>query len=95
MMDANYQDLQCADLKHILKSKGIPFSNKRKQDLVELCESADALNSPGIYQNDSEKKGCNQETDGSGKTIINIHVTTLESYGVVIWLPSQLTIPVM
>lgn len=94
-MDANYQDLQCADLKHILKSKGIPFSNKRKQDLVELCESADALNSPGIYQNDSEKKGCNQETDGSGKTIINIYVTTLESSGVVIWLPSQLTIPLM
>lgn len=87
MMDANYQDLQCADLKHILKSEGIPFSNKRKF-LVELCESADALNSPGIYQHDSEKKGCNQETDGSGKTIINIHVTALESSGVVILLPS-------
>lgn len=45
MMDANcnYQDLQCADLKHILKTNGIPFWNKRKQDLFDLCEIADAL----------------------------------------------------
>lgn len=69
MMDANYQDLQCADLKHILKSKGIPFSNKRKQDLVELCESADALNSPGIYQNDSEKKALIKRRTVRGKQL--------------------------
>lgn len=68
-MDANYQDLQCADLKHILKSEGIPFSNKRKQDLVELCESADALNSPGIYQNDSEKKALIKRRTVRGKQL--------------------------
>lgn len=68
-MDANYQDLQCADLKHILKSEGIPFSNKRKQDLVELCESADALNLPGIYQNDSEKKALIKRRTVRGKQL--------------------------
>lgn len=69
MMDANYQDLQCADLKHILKSKGIPFSNKRQQDLVELCESTDALNSPGIYQNGSEKKALIKRRTVRGKQL--------------------------
>ena len=69
-MDANSnnQDLQCADLKHILKTKGIPFSNKRKQDLVDLCESADALNLPGIDQNDSEKEASIERRTVRGKT---------------------------
>jgi hypothetical protein len=35
--------LQCAELRQILKSKGIPFSNKNKQELVDLCETAEAL----------------------------------------------------
>ncbi|XP_065944675.1 uncharacterized protein [Magallana gigas] len=68
VMDANYQDLQCADLKHILKTKGIPFSNKRKQDLVDLCERADALNLPGIDQNDSEKEASIERRTVRGKT---------------------------
>lgn len=63
-MDANcnYQDLQCADLKHIMKTKGFPFL---EQHLADLCERADALNFPGIDQNDSEKEVINLETDGS------------------------------
>lgn len=53
-MASNYHGLQCADLKQILKSKGIPFSNKNKQDLVDLCESADALDLPQINLDDVE-----------------------------------------
>nr|XP_034338682.1 uncharacterized protein LOC117692991 isoform X1 [Crassostrea gigas] len=68
VMDANYQDLQCADLEHILKPKGIPFSNKRKQELVYLCESADALNLPGIDQNDSEKEASIERRTVRAKT---------------------------
>lgn len=61
-MDANctYQDLQYANLKHIPKTEGVSFRNKRKQDLVDLGESTKA-------QNDSKKsrRASNQETHGA------------------------------
>lgn len=42
--NTNYHCLPCADLNSILKDKGIPYSSKRKVELIYLCESAEALN---------------------------------------------------
>ena len=44
MENTNYRSLQCNSLGQILKTKGIPHSNKRKEELVNLFESAEALN---------------------------------------------------
>lgn len=51
------------------KLKAFLFSNKRKQHLADLSERADALNFPGIDQNDSEKEVFNLETDGSRENL--------------------------
>lgn len=54
--NTNYRSLQCADLNAILKDKGIPYSNKRKEELIDLCESAEALNLPTIGQIDDDSE---------------------------------------
>lgn len=42
--NTNYHCLLCADLNAILKDKGISYSSKRKEELIDLCESAEAEN---------------------------------------------------
>jgi hypothetical protein len=53
-MALNYNGLQCSDLRQILKSKGVPFSNKNKQELIDLCETADALQLPQANHDDAD-----------------------------------------
>lgn len=50
--NTNYYCLQCADLNVILK--GIPYSSKRKVELIDLCESAEALNLQTLGQIDDD-----------------------------------------
>jgi hypothetical protein len=37
-----------------MKSKGIPFLNKNKQKLVDLCETAEALKLPQANHDDAD-----------------------------------------
>ena len=50
--NTNYRSLQCYSLGQILKIKAFLIQTKEKGQLVNLCESAEALNLPPIDQND-------------------------------------------
>ena len=62
--------IECNSLGQILKLKGIPHSKKRKEELVNLCESAEALNLPPIDQNDNFEAYTSRRTV-KGKTYPN------------------------
>lgn len=66
--NTNYRSLQCADLNAILKDKGFPYSNKRKEELIDLCESAEALNLPTIGQIDDDLGASISRRTVKGKT---------------------------
>ena len=52
----NYRGLQCPALSQILQSKGIQHSNKKKDELVDLCEGAEALKLPDIDKNNDDSE---------------------------------------
>ncbi|XP_061190980.1 uncharacterized protein LOC133199124 [Saccostrea echinata] len=84
----NYQSLQCTDLKNILKSKGIPFSNRNKQDLVDLCEGAEALNLPHIGHYDGDIQASISRRTVRGKTYPHPYHD-----GSIAWTPNLAIIP--
>lgn len=69
-MDSSYQDLQCADLQHILKClKAFLFRTKEGKIQVTYVIALMLLIFSGIDQNDSEKEASiNQETTVRGKS---------------------------
>ena len=68
--NTNYRSLQCNSLGQILKTKGIFHSNKRKEELVNPCESAEALNLPSIDEHDDFESSTSRRTV-KGKTYPN------------------------
>ena len=52
----NYRGLQCPALSQILQSKGIQRSNKKKDELVDLCEGAKALKLPDIDKKNDDSE---------------------------------------
>ena len=62
MENTNYLSLHCNSLGQILKTKGIPHSKKRKEELVNLCESAEALKLPPINENDDFEASTSRRT---------------------------------
>ena len=50
--NTNYRSLQCNSLGQILKIKAFLILTNKKGELVNPCESAEALNLPPIDQND-------------------------------------------
>ena len=64
----NYRGLQCPALSKILQSKGIQHSNKKKDELVDLCEGAQALKLPDIDKNNDDSEAAVLRRTVKGKT---------------------------
>ena len=64
----NYRSLQCTSLSQSLQSKGIQHSNKKKDELVDLCEGAEALNLPDIDNNNDDSEASVLRRTVNGKT---------------------------
>ena len=66
----NYSGLQCPALSQILQSKGIQHSNKKRDELVDMCEGAEALKLPDIDKNNDDSEAAVLRRTVKGKTYL-------------------------